>query len=575
MINELLEYMSNDADAHKLASDNHSLSDGYYVKINMDGVVEQISFNAKKDDSSNMDWFRERDMLSCFLNANKAINASKAIHSTNYMTVFFKPKADKFYDKKLKVFKEDTPMNYIEPYFESLKMRFGDQEDFLSDESLETYKNKFIEVITELNQSLREEVKDNTYLKVFFDLPIEDYKREASRYFKQSLFSNNNYNIMVGDTLYGVSDFNNGLNVDKPYLKHLTTPFVISEYISYEKAEKIYYLSEWLKQLTDISNGLKLCGRGYIEMENTGQTVFDKTFSENKSVYKIKCSKGKTGIIMEEFYPIAKLPDNDRAFEVLDYVKADKYKPKYKKIYKYGEILSFLDKYLFNEELWPNFYKDLGKIETQTSIMKYILIAYRDHLKEYFYHKNTMPLKHGFNKFKALILQDAFQKMCISGDKNAFSDFVYKLNIVLSLEKYIQGDEKIMKVQEVSEKLNEKLNKKDEIVEIETEEEFYFACGQLIYYLSSLSQAQNKTQSLYRYCTRANTSVQLKQAIQALLKQYAYLLKINHKKLNNLISMINGYDIMNTVRTDILYVGLTINNLLYKKENEENEQIEE
>ena len=80
---------------------------------------------------------------------------------------------------------------------------------------------------------------------------------------------------------------------------------------------------------------------------------------------------------------------------------------------------------------------------------------------------------------------------------------------------------------------------------------------------------------MYRYCTRANTSVQLKQAIQSLLKQYAYLLNINHKKLNNLISMINGYDLMNMVRTDVLYVGLTTNNLLYKKENEENVEVEE
>ena len=79
--------------------------------------------------------------------------------------------------------------------------------------------------------------------------------------------------------------------------------------------------------------------------------------------------------------------------------------------------------------------------------------------------------------------------------------------------------------------LSNKLSKNNTFIEIKSEEEFYFACGQLIRYLAFLKQDNIYVKNIYDYYMRAHSSIQLKQIIQRLLIESSDLLN-NNIKLN-------------------------------------------
>ena len=109
--------------------------------------------------------------------------------------------------------------------------------------------------------------------------------------------------------------------------------------------------------------------------------------------------------------------------------------------------------------------------------------------------------------------------------------------------------------------LSNKLSKNNTFIEIKSEEEFYFACGQLIRYLAFLRQDNIYVKNIYDYYMRAHSSIQLKQIIQRLLIESSGLPK-NNTKLKNLIDAIENYRFVTYVSLNALRAGFVSLNVL-------------
>ena len=112
---------------------------------------------------------------------------------------------------------------------------------------------------------------------------------------------------------------------------------------------------------------------------------------------------------------------------------------------------------------------------------------------------------------------------------------------------------------------------KDGIITCENDEEFYFAAGQLIYYLVSQSEAKNKTQGLVTPFLELSTSTKLKQAIITMYKKYGYKIDLGAHKINNLIGMVTGYETQAKAsdHQDLIISGICSKNIIYAGKKEE------
>lgn len=102
MIYDILEVFRKEYEqkGDKLILDNYQLKDGLYVRVNNDGSLDYyICETVKKDKifrtldgilvNNILDWFKERDYYSGYLNSNKSF-FDKKIHNVNYLSFFVK-----------------------------------------------------------------------------------------------------------------------------------------------------------------------------------------------------------------------------------------------------------------------------------------------------------------------------------------------------------------------------------------------------------------------------------------------------------------------------------------------------
>ena len=87
---------------------------------------------------------------------------------------------------------------------------------------------KIQEWIKENIFNLNIDISGKDYLKIFFDYPIEEYLKENKRYLIPNIYNKNDFNINVGDKIYGLPNDNMGLNAKKPYLENKTRKSTVS-----------------------------------------------------------------------------------------------------------------------------------------------------------------------------------------------------------------------------------------------------------------------------------------------------------------------------------------------------------
>jgi CRISPR-associated protein Csh1 len=150
-----------------------------------------------------------------------------------------------------------------------------------------------------------------------------------------------------------------------------------------------------------------------------------------------------------------------------------------------------------------------------------------------------------------------------------------QFNFRCALIKYFKGGKDNMA--DILEKVVKSLRAKvgGNITEkIETDEEYYFAIGQLASYLISLNKTNKKMHSLINPILNCKSDERLKQEIEKLFKKYNYTIQKGNKKFNNLFAMVLSYNPEEKIKSDILTAGYLYSNLIYeaKKDLEKEEE---
>lgn len=106
-------------------------------------------------------------------------------------------------------------------------------------------------------------------------------------------------------------------------------------------------------------------------------------------------------------------------------------------------------------------------------------------------------------------------------------------------------------------------------ISIESDDEYYYCVGQMIYYLCSLSETKNKKHSMYNGVLNARKNEKLRRVILDLYKAHNYKVYEENMKFKRLFEMIERYRVDNSVvDEDLLLCGILSNNLLYEKKEE-------
>ena len=574
MIDEALEVFKKiyDKEGEKLVVNKHIPKDGTYILVNIKSgkIIEKLNIfydkKSKKIDgelNQYYGYFRAFDYYSNLVDMNKPMDPKKIIHSNQIYSFFIKK--DSIRENKL-------TKSIIEGYKKNL---LNPEEKYNSKEAKELYKNIaeklpkiekdivediFLWIEDNVNENLLENDNKKDYLKIFFveedlEKSLEVFKNEHKRYIIPNIFNSNDYNKKIGETIYGLSNNNMGLNAKKAFLENKTrrvsTPYLVNtDEILLQYAFYNYLLPE-VKQ-----------GNYYIYfLENE---IIPRTYKEgcpNGAKYLLNASYSKD-VDIKNFNVISKNNDEEIIInfkEILHKKKKDTDEIEYGNLNR-EKMMNNINKILFYNSLLGNFLLNDGDLDIKDIEVKKLLMKYRNSFYKWFYLNDEAEVKKNIRK----IYLDAVMVTIGNGH---FFKASQQLDFGFCLEKYFYGKselmEEIMNVKEVF--LNHTLS--EEEWEFLNDEEYFFAVGQILAYINYMRNSKAKSLNFIKQLTFVKNIDVLKEKIKKIVISYSHIFETKNKKINRTISNISLYE-PKEIRIDILLAGFTADIIFFKKREE-------
>lgn len=574
MIDEALEVFKKiyDKEGEELVVSKHIPKDGTYILVNIKSgkIIEtlDISYDKKSkkiDGELNQyySYFRAFDYYSNLVDMNKPMDSKKTIHSNQIYSFFIKKESIRE-NKLTKPIIEGYKKNLLNP-----------EEKYNSKEGKELYKNIagklpeiekdvvediFLWIEDNVNEKLLENDNKKDYLKIFFvkedlDKSLELFKNEHKRYLIPNIFNSNDYNKKIGETIYGLSNNNMGLNAKKAFLENKTrrvsTPYLVNtDEILLQYAFYNYLLPE-VKQ-----------GNYYIYFSEN--EITPRTYKEgcpNGAKYLLNASYSKD-VDIKNFNIISKNSSEEISInfkEILHQKKKDTDEIEYGNLNK-EKMMNNINKILFYNSLLGNFLLNDGDLDIKDIEIKKLLMKYRNAFYKWFYLNDEAEVKKNIRK----IYLDAVMVAIGNGH---FFKASQQLDFGFCLEKYFYGKselmEEIMNVKEVF--LNHTLSEED--WEFLNDEEYFFAVGQILAYINYMRNSKAKSLNFIKQLTFVKNIDVLKEKIKKIVISYSHIFETKNKKINRTISNISLYQ-PKEIRVDILLAGFTADIIFFKKREE-------
>lgn len=574
MLKDCLEVFKNKLDdKDRLILDEYVLSDGTYVIVTqkedkfemIDPINIKFDKKTKQVDISNK--YYEKlcfyEYNSYYLESNKAIR-DKNIFSNNYLTFFI---------KKESVYSGKITNDVIDKYFDILANPYLKYPKSKA-KSHEAYKNIEKELgqvdtekieknkrwIKENIYELAEKYKGKDYLKIFFEADDEEYIREGKRYFVPNIYNSSDYNKKIEEKILGLPNNNMGMNSKKPFLENKT------------RSEKVPYLidnDEVMLQKKFFDFLLNKANLGRVNIYLSDEEII----------------ANKNGDILERgFNGIFLRIKKGKELEIQGSDVITNYKPNLMKMFNFKNILGdeieersrefysefkerkklqeVIDNVLFSKYLINNYFAESKDISIKDDVLKSNLLIGRDAIFNWLY----KGYKNGIGKVLSNISMNLIKG---SIDKGNFKKAKDQFNLRWSFENYFNGGINMADiVYEMQINLRNKISSND-IEKITSDDEFYFATGQMVNYLLSLSKSKNKTQSLVNPFINAKSNEIIKEKLRALYLKYNYVIEQKSKRFNNLYGMILSYNPSGKVNQDMILAGYLKSSLIYEKDNKE------
>ena len=574
MIDEALEVFRKiyDREGEELVVSKHIPKDGTYILVNIKSgkIMETLNISYDKKTkkiygelNQYYSYFRAFDYYSNLVDMNKPMDPKKTIHSNQIYSFFIKKESIRE-NKLTKAIIEGYKKNFLNP-----------EEKYNSKEGKELYKNIaeklpkiekdvvediFLWIEDNINENLLENDNKKDYLKIFFvennlEKSLELFRNEHKRYLIPNIFNSNDYNRKIGETIYGLSNNNMGLNSKKAFLENKTrkvsTPYLVdTDEILLQYAFYNYLLPE-VKQ-----------GNYFIYF--TENEIIPRTYKEgcpNGAKYLLNASYSKD-VDIKNFNVVAKDSGEEISInfkEILHQKKKDTDEIEYGNLNK-EKMMNNINKILFYNSLLGNFLLSDGDLDIKDIEIKKLLMKYRNVFYKWFYLNDEAEVKKNIRK----IYLDA---VMVAIGNGYFFKACQQLDFGFCLERYFYGKselmEEIMNVKEVF--LNHTLSEED--WEFSNDGEYFFAVGQILAYINYMRNSKAKSLNFIKQLTFVKNIDVLKEKIKKIVISYSHIFETKNKKINRTVSNISLYQ-PKEIRIDILLAGFTADIIFFKKREE-------
>lgn len=571
-------------------------ADGSYVIVKNDGTVKNadIKFDKKTrnlncTDDTLLNDICFYDYHSKLISMNKPIDIKKVIHSNNYLA--FAVKKESITTKLTEAIIDnyyDTLKNPLEKKYKKSKeaskiyQKFEEDHGVVNITLLEKCRSWIKQHIFSIDKLVNVDLEKKEYLKIFFEVfetNEEDNKKnkelfiqEDNRYIYPNIYNNNYYNVEVDGKIQGIPDNNMGMNAKKPFLSIKTRKNPASYLLDGDTALLQKQFFEYLMNFA--SNGKN---NVYVDtVNNKIEAYSDKEerekFSGIEAGYYLRIQKGKELEIQVQDSIVNYQDKLLLNFNYQDFFKMniEKY-PEYTKnigIYtKRTDVGRLINNIFFSKYLLTNYFTDANDISVKDSVLKRIIIMYRNVIFDWIY-------KGIDNNFEVVEKQFVLEliKNTLINDYNLRA--MTQLNLHWSFEDYFanlekRGGEKMADIAtKIRMSVKEKVMSKDKAVIVNNNEEYYYAIGQLMAYFISLSKASKKAQSLINPVLNAQNDTVIKTRLLQLYKKYNYNILTKNSRVKNLYAMILGYKPEGKVNQEMILFGYMDNNVIYTKSEE-------
>lgn len=561
----------------RYVTESYIPSDGEYIIVDtfendfkiLDKVIIKKDRKTQKIDDSNQyfPFIREADYLSRLLDMNKPIDHKKIIHSNNYLSFFIKKEnvnngklSDEIIDRYYEILK-DPLIKYkntkAEKLYEEVEEEHGKVNEKLIDEIKNWIKEKIHDFVDKGS-------KEKEYLKIFFKYDLDKYRKESEKYISPNLYNSNDYNVKIKEEIYGLPNDNMSLNSKKPYLENKTrkskVPYLISKEEVLIQKKFFDYL---MNQVAIGKSNIYINEKGIKGISNK------ETLGEDFTGYYLRIQKGKE-VEIHNFDTIVNYRAKIEPFKLENVLELEKSELNYNVfIYEIGKLKDLIDNVFFYKFLSGNFFTKTEDLNINDATLKRSILLSRDTLFTWFYKGIDNNIWKNLNISSLNLIKGSINKGYLLKAGEQF-------NLRCSLKNYFEGGISMADVLlEVKNSLREKINKTSkenknhEDVILDNDREYYFAVGQLAYYLISLSKSKNKSHSLVNPIINAKTNERIKDEIRRLYTRYNYRIEFGSKRVERLYSMISSYVPKGKINGDLIIAGFLKNNLIYEKSEEE------
>lgn len=571
-------------------------ADGSYVIVKNDGTVKNadIKFDKKTrnlncTDDTLLNDICFYDYHSKLISMNKPIDIKKVIHSNNYLA--FAVKKESITTKLTEAIIDnyyDTLKNPLEKKYKKSKeaskiyQKFEEDHGVVNITLLEKCRSWIKQHIFSIDKLVNVDLEKKEYLKIFFEVfetNEEDNKKnkelfiqEDNRYIYPNIYNNNYYNVEVDGKIQGIPDNNMGMNAKKPFLSIKTRKNTASYLLDGDTALLQKQFFEYLMNFaTNGKNNI------YVDIINNKIEAYSdkeerEKFSGIEAGYYLRIQKGKELEIQVQDSIVNYQDKLLLNFNYQDFFKMniEKY-PEYTKnigIYtKRTDVGRLINNIFFSKYLLTNYFTDANDISVKDSVLKRIIIMYRNVIFDWIY-------KGIDNNFEVVEKQFVLEliKNTLINDYNLRA--MTQLNLHWSFEDYFanlekRGGEKMADIAtKIRMSVKEKVMSKDKAVIVNNNEEYYYAIGQLMAYFISLSKASKKAQSLINPVLNAQNDTVIKTRLLQLYKKYNYNILTKNSRVKNLYAMILGYKPEGKVNQEMILFGYMDNNVIYTKSEE-------
>ncbi|HCV81226.1 MAG: hypothetical protein CMP12_10180 [Zunongwangia sp.] len=436
--------------------------------------------------------------------------------------------------------------------------------------------------------------KDDNIFILIKNKSEEEYYKANENYLKTSIFNENTYNKTLPDELFGLSGYLNTASDKKIYLKHLTANFDINYRIPQTQALLLYTFERYRQAKAFKTNPLPI----FIDKTELNNNVIDvvreegndvkfntiirKLFDHSKedlgnyyllyfdyrgelkdldfvSSFEFKLE----GLIIKKVIPFVKSEEDFRVKNVFDFEL---------KITK--QIFSNQLVKISNDKIQYRYFDGIDNNPKYISAAQWnVVMKYRKSFYDWVYKSRrkavTTTMFHDI--LNKMILDDIRADEYKDGYHSKKKDIETKLNIWFSLWNYFSNITQSNEL-DMANKITE-LQKKMRLIRdikgndhIETDEEFAFTVGQIIYFLLDKSKAGNKSHALLEPFIQKSNIVELKKAITATFNAYKHEIDFGKGRFEKLFSEIMAYELDKNLKelTPIMLAGYFSNSTIYE-----------